>query len=86
MRDYVEFNNISDFLYFLIDDLELEEINDDLIKNNDNYNNLFLSISSISDIKRIEIHFKFIDFYENGDEFFNTKNDVIYFDSFNGNF
>jgi len=86
MRDYVEFNNISDFLYFLIDDLELEEINDDLIKNNDNYNNLFLSISSISDIKRIEIHFKFIDFYVNGDEFFNTKNDVIYFDSFNGNF
>ena len=83
-QDYYEFNNIDDLIKFIIDDFEVEDEVD--FDNDSNYQLLKSKILKISDISEICSHIKFVDFEENGEEFYNERDDKVSFKKFTGDF
>lgn len=78
--DNYEFTDIDDFIKFLVDDIDYEEIDD--YDDNIYYKQLKNKIKKISDISKIHMYFTYVDEDEKGFEFFNYKEDIIDFKKF----
>lgn len=78
--DNYEFTDIDDFIKFLVDDIDYEEIDD--YDDNIYYKQLKNKIKKISDISKIHMYFTYVDEDEEGFEFFNYKEDIIDFKKF----
>ena len=78
--DNYEFTDIDDFIKFLVDDIDYEEVYD--YEDNIYYKQLKNKIKKISDISKIHMYFTYVDEDEKGFEFFNYKEDIIDFKKF----